>query len=99
LGHQRIRFNYGLRVDTSVNGLRLTGIEFDARTLCVIAEAIGAGEGCGDAVAADVGAGGAVDFCRPRDPAYARYARFGGFKSAEARSAKAEDGDPYSLIY
>jgi hypothetical protein len=32
----------GVRVDTSVNGLRLTGIEFDARTLRVIAEATGA---------------------------------------------------------
>ncbi len=31
----------GVRVDTSVNGLRLTGIEFDARTLRVIAEANG----------------------------------------------------------
>ena len=31
---------------------------------------------------------------RPRDPAYARSASFGGFKSAEARSAKAESGDP-----
>jgi Domain of unknown function (DUF4403) len=32
----------GVRVDTSVSGLRLTGIEFDARTLRVIAEATGA---------------------------------------------------------
>ena len=31
---------------------------------------------------------------RPRDPAYARFASFGGFESAEARSAKAESGDP-----
>jgi len=31
---------------------------------------------------------------RPRDPAYARSASFGGFESAEARSAKAESGDP-----
>jgi len=31
----------GVRVDTSVNGLRLTGIEFDAKTLRVIAEANG----------------------------------------------------------
>jgi hypothetical protein len=31
---------------------------------------------------------------RPRDPAYARFASFGGFKSAEALSAKAESGDP-----
>ena len=31
----------GVRVDTSVNGLRLTGIEFDAKTLRVIAEADG----------------------------------------------------------
>jgi hypothetical protein len=31
----------GLRVDTSVNALRLTGIEFDARTLRVVAEANG----------------------------------------------------------
>ncbi len=31
----------GVRVDASVNGLRLTGIEFDARTLRVIAEANG----------------------------------------------------------
>jgi hypothetical protein len=31
----------GVRVDTSVNGLRLTGIEFDTRTLRVIAEANG----------------------------------------------------------
>jgi hypothetical protein len=54
LGHHRIRFNCGLRIDAAVNGLRLTGIEFDARTLRVIADAIGAGEGCGDAVAADV---------------------------------------------
>jgi len=30
------------------------------------------------------------DPVRPSDPAYARFARFGGFKSAEARSAKAE---------
>jgi hypothetical protein len=29
----------GVRVDASVNGLRLTGIEFDANTLRVIAEA------------------------------------------------------------
>ena len=28
----------------------------------------------------------------PRDPAYARFASFGGFESAEARSAKAESG-------
>jgi len=32
----------GVRVDASVNGLRLTGIEFDANTLRVIAEANGA---------------------------------------------------------
>ena len=32
----------GVRVDTTVSGLRLTGIEFDARTLRVIAEATGA---------------------------------------------------------
>ena len=32
----------GVRVDASVNGLRLTGIEFDTRTLRVIAEATGA---------------------------------------------------------
>ena len=32
----------GVRVDAAVNGLRLTGIEFDARTLRVIAEANGA---------------------------------------------------------
>src|SRR5262249_9761548 len=32
----------GVRVDTSVNGVRLTGIEFDTRTLRVIAEADGA---------------------------------------------------------
>jgi hypothetical protein len=31
----------GVRVDTSVNGLRLTGIEFDTKTLRVIAEANG----------------------------------------------------------
>ncbi|MGB7693984.1 MAG: DUF4403 family protein, partial [Pseudolabrys sp.] len=31
----------GVRVDTAVNGLRLTGIEFDAKTLRVIAEANG----------------------------------------------------------
>jgi hypothetical protein len=31
--------NEGVRVDAAVNGLRLTGIEFDARTLRVIAEA------------------------------------------------------------
>ena len=31
----------GVRVDTSVNGLRMTGIEFDATTLRVIAEANG----------------------------------------------------------
>jgi hypothetical protein len=31
----------GVQVDTSVNGLRLTGIEFDAHTLRVIAEASG----------------------------------------------------------
>jgi hypothetical protein len=31
---------------------------------------------------------------RPRDPAYARFASFGGFKSAEAQSAKAGSGDP-----
>jgi hypothetical protein len=31
---------------------------------------------------------------RPRDPAYARFASFGGYKSAEAWSAKAERGDP-----
>ena len=31
-----------MRVDASVNGLRLTGIEFDANTLRVIAEANGA---------------------------------------------------------
>jgi len=30
----------------------------------------------------------------PRDPAYARFASSGGFKSAEALSAKAESGDP-----
>jgi len=30
----------------------------------------------------------------PRDPAYARFASFGEFQSAEARSAKAESGDP-----
>jgi hypothetical protein len=29
---------------------------------------------------------------RPRDPAYARFASFGGFKSAEAWSVKAESG-------
>jgi uncharacterized protein DUF4403 len=34
--------NNGVRVDASVNGLRLTGIEFDANTLRVIAEANGA---------------------------------------------------------
>ena len=32
----------GVRVDAAVNGLRLTGIDFDARTLRVIAEANGA---------------------------------------------------------
>jgi hypothetical protein len=32
----------GVRVDAAVNGLRLTGIEFDARTLRLIAEANGA---------------------------------------------------------
>jgi len=32
----------GVRVDASVNGLRLTGIEFDTKTLRVIAEASGA---------------------------------------------------------
>jgi len=31
----------GVRVDASVNGLRMTGIEFDATTLRVIAEANG----------------------------------------------------------
>ena len=31
----------GVRVDTAVNGLRLTGIEFDTKTLRVIAEANG----------------------------------------------------------
>jgi predicted GIY-YIG superfamily endonuclease len=31
---------------------------------------------------------------RPRDPVYARFASFDGLKSAEARSAKAESGDP-----
>jgi hypothetical protein len=31
-----------VRVDTAVNGLRLTGIEYDARTLRVVAEANGA---------------------------------------------------------
>ena len=30
----------------------------------------------------------------PRDPAFARFASFGGFESAEARSAKAESGRP-----
>ena len=35
---------------------------------------------------------------RPRDPAYARFASSGGFKSAEARSAKAESGDPERQI-
>jgi hypothetical protein len=32
----------GMRVDAAVNGLRLTGIEFDTHTLRVIAEASGA---------------------------------------------------------
>jgi hypothetical protein len=36
---------------------------------------------------------------RRRDPASARFASFGGFKSAEARSAKAESGDPYAVPY
>jgi hypothetical protein len=36
---------------------------------------------------------------RPRDPAYARFASFGGYKSAEARSAKAEGGDPDSVCH
>jgi hypothetical protein len=36
------RVGDGVRVDASVNGVRLTGIEFDARTLRVIAEASGA---------------------------------------------------------
>jgi hypothetical protein len=31
----------GVRVDAAVNGLRLTGIEFDTKTLRVIAEANG----------------------------------------------------------
>ena len=31
-----------VRVDAAVNGLRLTGIEYDARTLRVVAEANGA---------------------------------------------------------
>jgi hypothetical protein len=44
-----------------------------------------------------IGGGGVGLIRRPRDPAYARYASFGGFKSAEARSAKAERGDPYSV--
>ena len=30
----------------------------------------------------------------PRDPAYARFASCGGFKSAVARSAKTKSGDP-----
>jgi hypothetical protein len=36
--------------------------------------------------------------CRPRDPAFARFASFGGFKSDEAWSAKAEGGDPVRRI-
>jgi hypothetical protein len=32
---------------------------------------------------------------RTRDPAYARFASFGGFESAEARSAKVDSGDPW----
>jgi len=36
------RVGDGVRVDAAVNGVRLTGIEFDARTLRVIAEASGA---------------------------------------------------------
>lgn len=35
-----------------------------------------------------------IDAARSRDPAYARFASFGGFESAEARSAKAEGGSP-----
>jgi hypothetical protein len=36
------RVGDGVRVDAAVNGVRLTGIEFDARALRVIAEASGA---------------------------------------------------------
>ena len=31
---------------------------------------------------------------RPRDPAFARFASFGGFEPVEAHSAKTESGDP-----
>jgi hypothetical protein len=36
----------------------------------------------------------AVLSAHPRDPAFARYASFGGFESAVAREREAESGDP-----
>jgi uncharacterized protein (DUF2336 family) len=50
----------------------------------------------GTPIASDVVTRAAPLSVRPRDPAYARSASFGGFESAEARSAKAESGDPAS---